>query len=93
MLGSPRVLKFRESGAAPCRGDGSALKVKPLRVMWLVTCDPVDSACNGEFIGENAMCTETSHCRLSKEVSCEMMLCSLTVSNLFQGTAIDVLLD
>ena len=24
MLGSPRVLKFRESGAAPCRGNGSA---------------------------------------------------------------------
>ena len=69
-----------------------ALKVKPMRVMWLVNCDPVDSACNGEFTGEDAMCTETSHCRLSMEVSCEMMLCSLTVSNLSLCTAIHVML-
>ena len=62
--------------------------------MQLVKCDPVDSACNGEltvsafaFAGENVTCTEASHCRLSKEVSCDTMLCPPTVSN---GTEIHV---
>ena len=30
-------------------------------------CDPVDSDRNGEFMGENALRTEISHCRLSKK--------------------------
>ena len=66
-------------------------KMMPMCEMQLVKCDLVDSACNGEltvsalaFAGENFKYTEASHCRLSRELSCDTMLCPPTVSRLLK---------
>ena len=66
MFESPGVLKFCESGAAPCRGVGSDdFECEANECNVVHECDPVDSDRNGEFMGENALRTEISNCRLS----------------------------